>query len=169
MNKIINVIFWLLFIIVVALLYGVKEEIINSKYVSIFIPNISYIRDDGSIELRKSKNGHFYINTVINDQNIIFLIDTGATDVILSLKDARKIGKYLKYLQRIKSYHTANGIVKAVYVEIPEIKIGNIVVNNVKASINTSGIETSLLGMSFLKNFYFVMKKDRLALYPYYK
>ncbi|QXK91848.1 TIGR02281 family clan AA aspartic protease [Neoehrlichia mikurensis] len=169
MNKIKSIAFWLLFIIVVALLYGAREEIINDKYVSIFVPSKSYVTKDGSIELRKSKNGHFYIRTTINGKDITFLVDTGATDVVLSLKDARKIGKYLKYLHRIKSYHTANGIIKAVYVEIPEIKIGNITVNNVKASINTGSVDTSLLGMSFLKHFSFVMKKDKLILYPSYE
>ncbi|XGA08715.1 MAG: TIGR02281 family clan AA aspartic protease [Wolbachia endosymbiont of Xenopsylla cheopis] len=159
------VVTWLLIITSIATVYGLRDEILNSKLVTVFLPYRGYVAKDGSLEFKQSSNGHFYIQAEINQKNITFLLDTGATDTVLTLKDAEKIGVNLKEIKNFKRYQTANGTVLAGSVEIPKIKIGSFVVENVRVSVNTYPMSTSLLGMNLLKHFDFTIKNDRLIIY----
>lgn len=159
------VITWLIIITSVAAIYGLRDELLNSKLVTVFLPSKGHVAKDGSLEFKQASNGHFYIQAEINQKNITFLLDTGATDTVLSLKDAQKIGINLKEIRDFKRYQTANGTVLAGSVEVPKIKIGNFVVKNVRISINTYPMSTSLLGMNLLKHFDFTIKDDRLIIY----
>lgn len=158
-----HIVFWLGLTLSVALLYDVRQKIhknVGATAVSIASP----IHGTG-VSFRKSNDGHFYILASINGENIRFLVDTGATDVVLSSKDAQRIGAHMRVPKMSKTYHTANGAIEASYFVIPEVRIGNLVARNVGASVSSSQLETSLLGMSFLKNFQFVMKNNELVLY----
>ncbi|WP_447582140.1 retropepsin-like aspartic protease family protein [Anaplasma marginale] len=159
--------FWVGLISVIAFLYdGVyKPPFGGFGSTAAAISDVPIIKD-GGVAFRKSKDGHFYILAAINGENITFLVDTGATDVVLSEKDAQKIGAHMRPVQQSKTYHTANGAIKATYFQIPEIRIGTLVARNVGASISTSELRTSLLGMSFLKHFHFTMRNDELLLSP---
>ena len=57
-----------------------KISMIEEKYNYIF-------ENDNSITIQKSKDGHFYLPLKINDLEIIFLVDTGASKSLLSRKD----------------------------------------------------------------------------------
>ena len=81
---------------------------------------------------------------------IKFLIDTGASDVVLNPSDAVRLGFNLKQLSFDKIYNTANGIVRGAPVKLGRVKIGPIEITNVRASVNGADMVTSLLGMSFL-------------------
>ncbi len=164
--KIKYAIVWLAIIISVATVYGLRNDILNSKFIAVFLPHKGYTTKDGSVEFRQSSNGHFYIQAEINQHNITFLLDTGATDIVLSLKDAQKIGINLKEIKNFKTYQTANGIIQAGSVEVSEIKVGSFSVKNMRVSVNTHHMSSSLLGMSFLKHFDFTIKDDRLIIYP---
>ncbi|QJC27411.1 TIGR02281 family clan AA aspartic protease [Anaplasma platys] len=157
------IVFWLGLTVSVALLYDVKQKI-HQKVGATAASVLSPVYGVGA-SFRKSSDGHFYIHASINGENIRFLVDTGATDVVLSASDAHKIGAHMRAPQRSKTYHTANGAIEASYFVIPEVRIGNLVARNVGASISSSQMETSLLGMSFLQNFQFIMKKNELVLY----
>ena len=167
------VLFWLGLIVLVTLFGGTKSDITNNKYFSKFFDNstvqpkkVNYVNGEG-VEFRRAKDGHFYVEATVHGIPVTFLVDTGATDVVLSVEDAKKLKHHLKYLNRKKTYHTANGTIKALYVEISEMQIGQFVVNDVKASVNVSPMRTSLLGMSFLQYFNFNMSGDRLVLKSY--
>ena len=67
---------------------------------------------------------HFYIRTQINGVTIKFLIDTGASDVVLSSTDAKKIGINLKKLKFTKQYNTANGTVFGANIRLKRMRIG---------------------------------------------
>ncbi|MDB1135012.1 TIGR02281 family clan AA aspartic protease [Candidatus Anaplasma sp. TIGMIC] len=157
------IVFWLGLTVGIAFVYDVRHKILqNTGATAVSIASPVHGR---GVSFRKSSDGHFYILAAINGENIRFLVDTGATDVVLSYKDAQRIGAHMRPVTTSKTYHTANGSIQASYFLIPEISIGNLIARNVGASISTSPLETSLLGMSFLKNFQFVMKKDELVLY----
>jgi aspartyl protease family protein len=79
-----------------------------------------------------------------------FLVDTGASEVMLSPADARRLGYEPAALAYTRLYQTANGTVRGAPVTIPEIVIGPIRLTNVEASVNEHETEGSLLGMSFL-------------------
>ena len=172
MQNVKYILFWLGFIVLMMFFSSTKNDI-SSKYFDKFFPNsvihnkkVTYV-DGGGVEFRRAKDGHFYIEATVHGIPVNFLVDTGATDVVLSVEDAKRLKKHLKYLNKKKTYHTANGTIKALYVEISEMQIGGFVVNNVKASVNVSPMRTSLLGMSFLQYFNFNMTGDKLTLNSY--
>ncbi|RLT62497.1 TIGR02281 family clan AA aspartic protease, partial [Wolbachia endosymbiont of Drosophila ananassae] len=69
------------------------------------------------------------------------------------------------YVQDFKIYETAKGQIKAGVVQIPQVKIGNFLINDVQASVNTHSMSHSLLGMSFLRYFHFTIRDNKLILY----
>ncbi|WP_249548705.1 TIGR02281 family clan AA aspartic protease [Anaplasma phagocytophilum] len=157
------VVFWLGLTIGVAFVFDLKNKMHQHRgATAVSVASQAY---GVGASVRKSSDGHFYVFASINGENIKFLVDTGATDVVLSHKDAHRIGAHMRPSKTSKTYHTANGAIQAQYFLIPEMKVGALIARNVGASISTSQLETSLLGMSFLKNFRFVMKKDELVLY----
>jgi aspartyl protease family protein len=78
------------------------------------------------------------------------MVDTGASDVVLSPADARRLGFDLAELKFTRIYQTANGTVRGAPVRLRRITIGPIEIEDVRASVNGAPMGTSLLGMSFL-------------------
>lgn len=100
--------------------------------------------------LRKENDGHYWATAAVNDMPVKFLVDTGASLVALTKRDARRIGIDLDNLLRNAEVRTAAGRVKAATTVIDEIVIDGVTVKNVSAVIIEDGLEHSLLGMSFL-------------------
>jgi aspartyl protease family protein len=113
------------------------------------IPNISshQIR---TASLRKEGDGHYWATAMVNDIPVKFLVDTGASLVALSKRDARRIGIDTDHLDRNAEVRTAAGRVKAATTSLDQIMIDGVTVKNVSAVIIDEGLEHSLLGMSFL-------------------
>ena len=124
------------------------------------------IAADNEIVLRKGTNGHFLLDAYVNGRKIRFLVDTGASDVILSEADAQKAGINLRTLDYSLRYRTANGEVEAAPVTLRDIRIGELRVLDVDASVNSAPMGVSLLGMSFLERLSgYRVRGDRLVLY----
>lgn len=101
------------------------------------------------IAIPRTPNGHFIVDVAVNGTTIPFLIDSGASDVVLSASDAKRVGLGgpLRYDLR---YQTANGIVRAAPVQLREMRIGQLALRSIDASVNEGEMGISLLGMSFL-------------------
>lgn len=115
--------------------------------------------------LQRNHYGHYVTDGQINNQNVTFLLDTGATDVSIPGKTAQKLG-----LKRgVKMYYqTANGKAAVFTTTIDRISIGNIELSDIKATINPNVDNMDvLLGMSFLKKLEFTQRGDRLTLKQY--
>lgn len=115
-----------------------------------------------TVELQRNKYGHYVTSGVIDGKNVVFMLDTGATNVVIP-------GALEKYLQLKRGYpfevHTANGTARAYSTEIEYLQIGDIVLRDVKASISPSMKgEEILLGMAALKQLEFRQKGDKLTL-----
>lgn len=103
------------------------------------------------IILHKSMNGHFEANTTVNGIAVHMLVDTGASSVVLSANDARKIGLHPENLNYTRTVMTANGPTKAAHAMLSELSIGPISRTNIPALVAGDGqLDQSLLGMSFL-------------------
>ncbi|WP_353280132.1 TIGR02281 family clan AA aspartic protease [Wolbachia endosymbiont (group A) of Phasia obesa] len=165
MNAVKNLVIWLLIIATTAMLIDSQRDKLSDRFLSTFLPYKGRIQNSGSIEFTKSYDGHFYIQAQVNDSNITFLLDTGATDIVLSQKDALHAGINLQNVQDFKIYETAKGQIKAGVVQIPQVKIGNFLINDVQASVNTHSMSHLLLGMSFLRYFHFTIRDNKLILY----
>ncbi len=101
--------------------------------------------------IRVGLDGHFAVEARVNGVLVNFLIDTGASDVVLSPKDAERLGFRVEDLNYSKIYRTANGQVRGAPVRLDEISIGSIQVRDIRASVNGAEMNRSLLGMSFLE------------------
>jgi len=115
--------------------------------------------------LQRNRQGHYVTSGSINDVEVIFLLDTGATDVAISPELAAKAG-----LQpgNATQASTANGIITVYSTNIDSLSISSISLENVNGSINPgmSG-ETILLGMSVLKEIEFSQRGSILTLRQY--
>ena len=146
---------WAVIALVVIILYSYRHEFtsIKNRVLGEISPMTVLHDKQGRIIINMSQDGHFYVNSKINGQQVRFLIDTGASDIVLNLNDARKAGIDLRKLIFNKRYNTANGVVMGASVVLDEVSLGEISFYGVEASVNSANLDTSLLGMSFLSKF----------------
>jgi aspartyl protease family protein len=96
-------------------------------------------------------HGHFLVEAVVDGVPLDFLVDTGASHVVLSLQDARRLGFTPDRLRFTQKFQSANGTVRAAPVELRELRIGQLRLFGLEASVNGGPLPISLLGMSFLQ------------------
>lgn len=120
---------------------------------------------DGRIEAPLAADGHYYLTAAINGVPVRFVVDTGATDIVLTRRDAVRAGVDTGDLAFTGQARTANGTIATAPVRIASIELGPIHDTNVRAVVNDSQMDTSLLGMTYLTRFARVeLTRDRLIL-----
>lgn len=159
-------IYWLLLILFFISLYSYRFEFSSFKNRILGELNPSRIQSTkGQLSINIARDGHFYINLKINNQPIKFMVDTGASDIVISINDARKIGINIENLNFNKIYQTANGKSFGASITLDKVEIGNIILNDIEASVNKGDMGTPLLGMRFLRLFTkYEFYQDRLIL-----
>lgn len=105
---------------------------------------------DGAAQLTKGADGHFWAEAAVDGKAVRFLVDTGATAVSLSLADARRLGIDTDKLTYDYTVITADGRTRAASVKLASVAIAGARVRDVDALVIEKGLETSLLGMSYL-------------------
>lgn len=128
---------------------------------------VSRVTDTGVRELVLKRNyaGHYVASGSIDGQAVVFMLDTGASDIAIPAELADRLA-----LQRgpAQVYRTANGPVKVFATRLDRVAIGAITLHDVRASINPAmHNQEVLLGMSFLKHLEFSQRGDRLTLRQY--
>ena len=135
----------------------------------------SDIRDDvlprqavvgtGIIEVPRRFDGHYYLTLQLNSVDVEFIVDTGATDVVLTMQDARRVGLDPDNLAFSGQANTANGIVRTAFTRVDEVRLGDIIDRNLSISVNGGKMDGSLLGMSYLRRFESIeIRGDKLLL-----
>lgn len=114
------------------------------------------------MSLQRNRQGHYVSSGMINGVKVNFLLDTGATDVSIPGPVASSL--QLRRGPEIEAV-TANGTIPVTMTVLQRVQIGNIVLHDVRASINAymEG-EEILLGMTFLKHLEFTQRGDQLIL-----
>ncbi|WP_033075785.1 retropepsin-like aspartic protease family protein [Thalassotalea sp. ND16A] len=141
---------WIAWILFFGLLVWVFQGTLNRQSNPNQTPTIA-LNSEGlaQVTLKRNKWGHYVSAGTINNESVVFLLDTGATNVSIPAKIADNLN-----LPNLGSHYaeTANGRVKVYQTTIDQLSIGNIILYNVDASINP-GMDTNeiLLGMSALK------------------
>ena len=99
----------------------------------------------------RDRFGHFRAEGRIDGRRLDFLIDTGASVVVLTANDAASLGLHPGASEYGVTLKTANGSVRAAPTMLGMIEVGGIMVRDVPAVVMPDGVlNENLLGMSFL-------------------
>lgn len=153
----------LMWIVLLALLAYVFSDVLDYKH----NPNQALVtRYDADnireVELKRNGYGHYVTDGEINGQAVEFMLDTGATAVVVPAHVAQRLD--LEYGMPV-DMHTANGVVKGYMTTLRQVSVGDILLENVSAYINPrEHSDDVLLGMSFLKQIEFTQREDALIL-----
>ena len=116
-------------------------------------PSLGSISADGAITVPRGPDGHYYLTLLVNDKPVEFLVDTGASDVVLTEGDARRVGLETGNLAYVGRAMTANGEVRTAPVTLESVALGPVHDTRIPASVNEGEMGKSLLGMSYLQRF----------------
>ncbi len=108
--------------------------------------------NDGSLQIPRNPNGHFYADVDVNGTKLHMLIDTGATGVDLSREDARAAGIAISIGMNEVVGEGADGSVHGEIVTVDRMSLGNARAEAMPAIVLNSGGQ-SLLGQEFLAKF----------------
>tara|TARA_Y100001954_G_scaffold183818_1_gene196177 strand:- start:9 stop:608 length:600 start_codon:yes stop_codon:yes gene_type:complete len=113
------------------------------------------IENDNSILINKSYDGHFYLPLSINNKEIIFLVDTGATKSLLSKSDYKLLKNNEINFTKEKIIETANGKIIALETTFDKVKLFNNILGDITFLVvrdDFEGPNISLLGLDLLDN-----------------
>jgi aspartyl protease family protein len=103
-----------------------------------------------ALRIRKSMDGHFWVNGELNGHKVRFLVDSGATVTSISARTAAAsdiaTGGFPVMVQ------TANGVVQAKRGRVERLKVGTIERGNMAVHVSDSFGDTDVLGMNFLSS-----------------
>ncbi|WP_424986359.1 retropepsin-like aspartic protease family protein [Microbulbifer sp. S227A] len=114
-------------------------------------PTQSVITATGQIEVPRAPDGHYYLTLRINGEPIDFLVDTGASEMVLTAGDADRVGLSLDELVFSGRAMTANGEVRTALARLDSVALGDHRDLDVTAWVNEGEMEQSLLGMAYLR------------------
>ena len=155
-----DVLIWALIFLMAVLAYSFRERLRDSLF-----PVTTTRLSEDAIELRRGPDGHFHADLEINGQPIRFMVDTGATRIVLSRGDAEKIGVDVGALNFLSRAQTANGTVQLAPVRLRRVVFGGLEESDVPASVSAGSLDISLLGMDFLDRFSKIeIEGDRMRL-----
>lgn len=116
-----------------------------------------------SVVLKAGDRGHFMAQATINGGSVNMMVDTGASLIALPAADAIRLGINYKKGQ-LSSSRTAGGIVPTYIIKLDTVRIGDVELNQVDASVIEGGLDVPLLGMSFLNRMEMRREGDQMTL-----
>ena len=139
---------WALIFIGVIAAYGMWGDIRQTV-----APQQSVLGGGATIELPRSADGHYYATALVNDVPIRFVVDTGATSVVLRKEDAQAAGIDLDTLAFVKEAMTANGSVRIATIRTESFGFSGAELPRFRVDVNEGQMSQSLMGMSYLQTF----------------
>jgi aspartyl protease family protein len=119
-----------------------------------------------SVVVGRSEDGGFYVMGEVNGARVRFLIDTGATEIVLSPADAARAGLDTAQMDFSHPTETANGVGYGAGTTVERLEVGPIRLTDVPVAVNQASMSASLLGMSFLQRLEsFEVRGDELILH----
>lgn len=149
---------WLALGLGLVTLYAYKNELtpIAARVVGELLPGTAMTVEESAgglteVKIRKRLNGHFTANVDVNGKSISMIVDTGASSIVLTPEDAKRVGIDIDGMTFGVPVLTANGRTMAARVWLGEVAIGPLDRTKVEALVAQPGaLSQSLLGMSFL-------------------
>ena len=137
---------WALIFLGVVVIYGFRDvlgfEVFGRQSIG-----------ENRILLPRGPGGHFRATLEVNEVAVNFIVDTGASQLVLSRADAQRIGLELDRLSFHGRSATANGIVKTAPVVLDQVVFGEFRDVDQIAVVNQGDLDVSLLGMQYLRKF----------------
>lgn len=124
-----------------------------------------WIGDDNgsqSLLLKSNRFGQYLLKGAANGQDVLFLVDTGASGISIPAGIAAELG-----LKRGRPFQvaTANGITTVYASSLDSLAVGPFRRRDVKAHINPSmDGDMALLGMSFLRHYELTQRGGELTI-----
>lgn len=139
---------WVLIFVGVVAAVGLWDDIRRT------VPETQAIlTESGAIAIPQSRDGHYRVALDLNGTPVSFIVDTGATEMVLSTEDATRIGMDPASLNFTGRANTANGVIRTAPIWLEEVRFGEIVDRNVAARVSGGEMPGSLLGMGYLSRF----------------
>ena len=153
---------WILGFLLLALIFSKVVDHQSNPNQSVATSKSSQFKE---IVLERNRYGHYVFDGEINGKPVTFLVDTGATEISIPAN----LQTYLQLKAgRSFSVSTANGVASVYSTRLGELKLGEILLTDIKAHLN-SGLpdDQILLGMNVLKNMELVQRGDSLIIRQY--
>ena len=107
----------------------------------------------GEIRVPRAADNHYYLTLEVNGEPLRFMVDTGASDIVLTQDDAARIGLDPATLHYSARAMSANGEVGIAPVMLDSVALGPVRSEGVRAMVNGGEMRQSLLGMRYLQRF----------------
>jgi aspartyl protease family protein len=118
-----------------------------------------------SVRLESDAHGHFRVDARVDGRSVDFLVDTGASAVVIRESDAARLGIFPRPSEYIGRTQTANGVAKYAPARLNRVEVNGITVHDVDAAVMADdALKTNLLGMTFLSRVKFSHDHGRLVL-----
>ena len=111
---------------------------------------VSPASTSSAASIAKSGDGHYWAEADVNGSRVRFLVDTGASAVALTIADAKRLGFEPEKLDYSYQVTTASGPARAAAVKLGRVSVSGAAVSDVDALVIEKGLDTSLLGMTYL-------------------
>ncbi len=108
---------------------------------------------DGVVEVPRAQDGHYYLTLKIDGRPVPFMVDTGASGMVLAGRDAEALGIDLQTLRFLGEANTANGVVRTARVTLDRVELGPFTNDRFQAFVTEGALDQSLLGMDYLGQF----------------
>ena len=158
---------WFIIMLVLAGGYSYRYELqdLATGITAQLLPSRGVERAAGVISFNRARDGQFWIDAKVDGVPVRFLVDTGATDVVLSSADAERLGYDPSRLNFSREADTANGRTREAPIIVGRLSIGSIGFDHVPAAISAGGLRSSLLGMRLLERLSSVeIRRDTLTI-----
>jgi aspartyl protease family protein len=149
---------WIALLLVLVGIYAYRDEAksVADRMAGELLPgramSVGGPKGEASVRLRKRDDGHFVARINVDGHELPFMVDTGASSVVLTSAAAAAAGVETSALKFTIPVQTANGSTYTAPVLIRSMSIGPIQLNDIEALVAQPGdLNENLLGMSFLK------------------
>ena len=162
------VVFWLAAFFAAIAGYSYRFELgrVAERVMAVLVPGTAIDTAPGEVTVIRRPDGQFVVNASVGAVRVPFVVDTGASAVVLRAEDALKLKIPLGRLVYDVEVATANGRTLAASIELPSLSVGALTQRGVKALVARPGaLHENLLGMSYLGELAsFTVADDKLTL-----
>jgi aspartyl protease family protein len=159
---------WSMMLVALVGAYSYRTELqqVAGRIAGELMPGETTVTPGGEVVITRRMDGSFLVNGKVNDRDLRFIFDTGASTVVLTNESAKTIGFNPATLAFVVPVSTANGMTLAAPVTIERLTVGSIREQRVRALVTRPGVlRENLLGMTFLERLSsYEVRQNRLFL-----